>query len=116
MALRRQLGLLAWPFAAAAMIFGFFAWRLFDEDGAERSLMRAVVASMLLSIAVIGAIVPLLHPLFPSATLADAIDAHCDSPRYAAAGYHEPRLVFLFGTSTLLTDGQGAADFLREGG
>jgi 4-amino-4-deoxy-L-arabinose transferase-like glycosyltransferase len=116
MALRRQAGFLAWPFAAGAMIFGFFAWRLFDEDGAERSLMRAAVASMLLSIAVIGAIVPLLHPLFPSATLADAIDADCDSPRYAAAGYHEPSLVFLFGTLTFLTDGQGAADFLRQGG
>jgi 4-amino-4-deoxy-L-arabinose transferase-like glycosyltransferase len=116
MALRRQAGFLAWPFAAGSMIFGFFAWRLFDEDGAERSLMRAAAASALLSISAIGAIVPLLHPLFPSATLADAIDADCDNPRYAAAGYHEPSLVFLFGTSTLLTDGQGAADFLRAGG
>jgi hypothetical protein len=34
----------------------------------------------------------------------------------AAAGYHEPSLVFLLGTKTRLTDGQGAADFLREGG
>jgi 4-amino-4-deoxy-L-arabinose transferase-like glycosyltransferase len=114
--LRRQLGLLAWPFAAAAMIFGFFAWRLFDEDGAERSFLRAAVAAQLVSIAVFGAVVPLLRPLFPSAALVEAVGARCDDPRYAAAGYHEPSMVFWFGTSILLTDGPGAADFLQAGG
>jgi hypothetical protein len=34
----------------------------------------------------------------------------------AAAGYHEPSLVYLAGTSTRLLDGAGAADFLRPGG
>jgi 4-amino-4-deoxy-L-arabinose transferase-like glycosyltransferase len=116
MMLRRQLGLLAWPFAAAAMIFGFFAWRLFDEDGAERSFLRAAVAAQLVSIAVFGAVVPLLRPLFPSAALVEAVGARCDDPRYAAAGYHEPSMVFWFGTSILLTDGPGAADFLHAGG
>jgi 4-amino-4-deoxy-L-arabinose transferase-like glycosyltransferase len=115
-ALRHQLGLLAWPFAAAAMIFGFFAWRLFAEDGAERSLVRAAVAAQLVAIAAFGAIVPLLHPLFPAARLAEVVAPRCEHPRYAAAGYHEPSVVFLFGTATVLTDGPGAADFLREGG
>jgi 4-amino-4-deoxy-L-arabinose transferase-like glycosyltransferase len=116
MALRRQLGLLAWPFAAGAMIFGFFAWRLFDEDGPARSFLRAAVAAQFCAIAVFGAIVPLLHPFFPAAALAQAVAPRCEHPRYAAAGYHEPSVVFLFGTATLLTDGQGAADFLGEGG
>jgi len=115
-ALRRQLGLIAWPFAAGAMIFGFFAWRLFDEDGPARSFLRAVVAAQFCSIAVFGAIIPLLHPVFPAAALAQAVAPRCEHPRYAAAGYHEPSVVFLFGTTTLLTDGQGAADFLGEGG
>jgi 4-amino-4-deoxy-L-arabinose transferase-like glycosyltransferase len=115
-ALRRQLGLLAWPFAAGAMIFGFFAWRLFDEDGPGRSFLRAAVASQLASIAVFGASIPLLRPLFPAAALAEAVTPQCEHPRYASAGYHEPSLVFLFGTTTLLTDGQGTADFLSEGG
>jgi 4-amino-4-deoxy-L-arabinose transferase-like glycosyltransferase len=115
MALRRQLGFLVWPFAAASMIFGFFAWRLFEQDGAERSLLRAAVASQLFSIAVFGVAVPLLRPLFPSAALAEAVAPRCDDPHYAAAGYHEPSLVFRFGTSILLTDGPGAADFLRGG-
>jgi 4-amino-4-deoxy-L-arabinose transferase-like glycosyltransferase len=115
MMLRRQLGLLAWPFAAGAMIFGFFAWRLFDEDGPQRSFLRAAVASQLVSIAVFGAVIPLLHPLFPAAALAETVVPRCEHPRYAAAGYHEPSIVFLFGTTTVLTDGPGAADFLAEG-
>src|SRR5262249_10249070 len=109
------LGFLAWPFAAGAMIFGFFAWRLFDEDGPARSFMRAAVASQLVSIAVFGAIMPLLHPLFPAAALAEAVTPRCEHPRYASAGYHEPSIVFRFGTATVLTDGSGAADFLNEG-
>jgi 4-amino-4-deoxy-L-arabinose transferase-like glycosyltransferase len=116
MALRRQPALLAWPFAAGAVIFGFFAWRLFDEDGPARSFLRAAVAAQFCAIAVFGAIVPLLHPFFPAAALAQAVAPRCEHPRYAAAGYHEPSVVFLFGTATLLTDGQGAADFLGAGG
>jgi 4-amino-4-deoxy-L-arabinose transferase-like glycosyltransferase len=116
MTLRRQPALLAWPFAADAMIFGFFAWRLFDEDGPARSFLRAAVAAQFCAIAVFGAIVPLLYPFFPAAVLAQAVAPHCERPHYAAAGYHEPSVVFLFGTTTLLTDGQGAADFLALGG
>src|SRR5262249_42209348 len=89
MALRHQLGLLAWPFAAGAMIFGFFAWRLFDEDGPARSFLRAAVAAQCFSIAVFGVILPLLHPFFPAAALAQAVTPRCEHPRYAAAGYHE---------------------------
>jgi 4-amino-4-deoxy-L-arabinose transferase-like glycosyltransferase len=115
MIFRHQLALLAWPFAAAAIIFGFLAWRLYDADGAERSLLRATVAAQLMAIAVLGAIVPLMRPLFPSALLAATIGIDCPHPQFASAGYHEPSLVFLFGTSTLLTTGPGAADFLAEG-
>jgi 4-amino-4-deoxy-L-arabinose transferase-like glycosyltransferase len=115
MIFRHQLALLAWPFAAAAIIFGFLAWRLYDADGAERSLLRATVAAQLMSIAVLGAMVPLMRPLFPSTLLASTIAVDCPHPQFASAGYHEPSLVFLFGTETLLTTGPGAADFLAEG-
>ena len=114
MILRHQLALLAWPFAAAAIIFGFLAWRLYDADGAEQSLLRATVAAQLVSIAVLGAMVPLMRPLFPSTLLASTIAVDCPHPQFASAGYHEPSLVFLFGTATLLTTGPGAADFLAE--
>jgi hypothetical protein len=39
----------------------------------------------------------------------------CVGPKAAASGFHEPSLVFMTGTETLLTDGSGAADFLRQG-
>jgi hypothetical protein len=39
----------------------------------------------------------------------------CVGPKAAASGFQEPSLVFMTGTSTLLTDGSGAADFLGQG-
>jgi len=111
----KQLGLLAWPFAAGAAIVGFFAWRLYALDGAERSLLRAGVAAMLTSFTVFGLVLPLLQPLFPSAQAVESLDTDCDQPLFAAAGYQEPSLVFLLGTSTELLDGAGAADFLSQG-
>jgi hypothetical protein len=108
--------LLAWPFAAAAIIFGLLAWWLYEADGAERALLRATAASVLLAVAVYGLILPTLRPLFPSATLARLVrGSGCEEPRVAAVGYQEPSLVFLLGTETLMTDGPGAAEFLREG-
>ena len=60
--------------------------------------------------------VPALKPLFPEVELARALrSVVCVGPKAAAAGYHEPSLVFMAGTSTLLTDGSGAADFLAQG-
>jgi hypothetical protein len=114
MVIGRQIGLLAWPFAAGGVVMGLLAWRLFETDGAERSLLRAAAAAFLASVAIFGIVLPSLNALFPSATLARMIrDANCSHPQFASAGYHEPSLVFLMGTSTRLTNGAGAADFLR---
>src|SRR6266403_572551 len=112
----RQPIFLAWPFVAAALIFGLLAWWLYEDNRAERSLLNAVVAAMFLSGAGYGVVVPALTPLFPSAELARALrNVVCVGPKAAAAGFHEPSLVFMNGTSTLLTDGSGAADFLGQG-
>jgi 4-amino-4-deoxy-L-arabinose transferase-like glycosyltransferase len=112
----RQPVFLAWPFVAAALIFGLFAWWLYDDNRAERSLLSAIVATMFLACAVYGVVLPALTPLFPSAEIARALrNVICVGPKAAAAGYHEPSLVFMTGTSTLLTDGSGAADFLKQG-
>jgi 4-amino-4-deoxy-L-arabinose transferase-like glycosyltransferase len=113
----RQLGLPAWPFAAAAMIFGLWAWRLYQADGAEHSLLRAMAASILLAIGVYGFIIPSLGTAFPSAALARIVrDAGCRPAQVVTAGYQEPSLVFLVGTGTRIIDGTDAADFLRPGG
>jgi len=112
----RQPVFLAWPFVAAALIFGLFAWWLYDDNRAERSLLNAVVAAMFLAMAIYGVVMPALTPLFPSAEIARALrNVVCVGPKAAAAGFHEPSLVFMTGTSTLLTDGSGAADFLGQG-
>ena len=113
----RQLGLPAWPFAAAAMIFGLWAWWLYQADGAEHSLLRSMVASWLLAVAIYGFIIPSLGTAFPSPALARIVnEANCKPALVAAAGYQEPSLVFMLGTETAMVDGTDAAEFLRLGG
>ncbi len=114
--LTHQPAFLAWPFVAASLIFGLFAWWLYDDNRAERSLLNAVVAAIFLYAALFGAVMPSLTTLFPSAEIARALrNVVCVGPKAAAAGFHEPSLVFMTGTSTVLTDGSGAADFLSQG-
>ena len=99
----RQLGVLAWPFAAGALVLGLQAWRLFEADGAERSLLRAIAASILMSIALFGVVLPAYPALFPSVPLSRYMRAvGCENPVAAAAGFHEPSLVYLAGTSTTI--------------
>ena len=113
----RDLGLVAWPFSAVAVIFGLFAWWLYEVDGAERSLLRGMVASVFVAITVYAITFPMLPSLFPSAMIADEINAtDCRQPRVASTfAFQEPSVVFLLGTDTRFTDGVGAADFLRSG-
>lgn len=115
-ALLRQPEFLAWPFAAGALILGLFAWWMYDDHRAERSLLNAVGASWFTAACVYGVIVPSLAPLFPSVQIARALrSVECIGPQAAAAGFQEPSLVFMVGTQTLLTNGSGAADFLLQG-
>lgn len=112
-----QLRVIGWPFAMASIIFGFRAWWLYEADGPERSFLRAAAASVLLAIAIYGFTAPRLSVMFPS----DRIERYmrnvdCPAPQSASAGFHEPSLVLLVGTDTQLTDGAGAAEFLRHGG
>jgi 4-amino-4-deoxy-L-arabinose transferase-like glycosyltransferase len=112
----RDLVLPAWPFFAAAIVCGFLAWQLYDDDGAEQALTHATAAMVLLSIGLYSIILPTLGPLFPSVALAGVLrKSGCTHPVAASAGYGEPSLVFLAGTETRITDASGAADFLREG-
>src|SRR5438552_6053808 len=106
----------AWPFLAAAMIFGLIAWWMFEDSRGERSLLNAVVAAMFLAVGIYGIVMPSLTTMFPSAEIARALrNVVCVGPKSAAAGFHEPSLVFMAGTETRLTDGSGAADFLGQG-
>jgi 4-amino-4-deoxy-L-arabinose transferase-like glycosyltransferase len=114
--LTRQPVFFAWPFVAAALIFGLFAWWLYEDNHAERSLLNAVVSAIFLTFAIYGIVVPALARLFPSVEIARALrNVACVGPKAASAGFHEPSLVFMTDASTLLTDGSGAADFLGQG-
>ena len=114
--LTRQPVFFAWPFVAASLIFGLIAWWLYEDSHAERSVLNAVVASLFLSFATYGAVGPALTRLFPSPEVARALrNVTCVGPKIASAGFHEPSLVFMTDTSTLLTDGSRAADFLNQG-
>src|SRR5262249_38069188 len=93
------------------------AWWLFGADGAERSLLRGMLASILLSIGIFGLIMPGFGTAFPSRALARIVrSSNCAQPQVATAGYEEPSLVFLVGTDTKIVDGTDAAEFLRGGG
>jgi 4-amino-4-deoxy-L-arabinose transferase-like glycosyltransferase len=112
----RDLALPAWPFFAAAIVCGLLSWQLYQDDGAERSFVRATAASVLMAIAIYAVVIPSLDAAFPSVTLANVLkESACKHPVAASAGYEEPSLVFLAGTDTHLTDASGAADFLQGG-
>ncbi|MBV8924879.1 MAG: glycosyltransferase family 39 protein [Bradyrhizobium sp.] len=114
--LTRQPAFLSWPLFAAAMILGLFAWWLYEDGRAERSLLNAIAGALFLALAVYGMVLPSLTTLFPSNEIAHALRyAICVKPKLASAGFDEPSLVFMTDSSTLLTDGSGAADFLSQG-
>jgi 4-amino-4-deoxy-L-arabinose transferase-like glycosyltransferase len=116
-ALAQRIGFAPLPFLIAALIGSLFAWWLYRYDGAERSLLRAGLASIMISFAMFGMTFPLIRALFPSYYLVDNLRyAGCPNPEIATAGLHEPSLVFLAGTDLVHTDGTGAAQFLSRGG
>jgi 4-amino-4-deoxy-L-arabinose transferase-like glycosyltransferase len=113
----RDLGIIAWPTAAASVIFGLFAWWLYEVDGAEHSLLRGMMASVLMGVTVYAITFPALPALFPSELVAQAVQANqCEKPRLVSTyAYQEPSLVFLLGAGTRFTDGAGAAEFMNKG-
>jgi 4-amino-4-deoxy-L-arabinose transferase-like glycosyltransferase len=110
-------GFLAWPFFIAAVIVAMFAWWLYQVDGPESALLRAITASILLWWGLFGLTLPELPKLFPANDLSKYIRfaAGCDDPQVATAGYHEPSLVFLTGTGLRHMTGPEAAEFLNNG-
>jgi 4-amino-4-deoxy-L-arabinose transferase-like glycosyltransferase len=113
----RSLGLIAWPFAAIATVLSLFAWWLYEVDGPERALLRALMASAFVAITVFAVTFPSIPALFPSKMISREIrTTGCADPHVASTfSYQEPSLVFLEGTTTRFTDGVGAAEFLRNG-
>jgi hypothetical protein len=99
--------LLPWTLLLLALTWG--ATLLFLRHRAHAALPLALLAAVVGFGAAFGLLLPRLEPLWLSRRIEAALPAGAP---LAAAGYHEPSLVFLHGTTTLLTDGPGAADFL----
>ncbi|MBX3552369.1 MAG: glycosyltransferase family 39 protein [Pseudolabrys sp.] len=112
----KQLGFPAWPFAAAAIIMALMAWWLYETDGPERAVLRAVVSSVLIAITIYGVVMPSMSALFPSVSVANALRASsCEKRDVVAVGFQEPSLVFLVGSNLRFVDANSAADFLFGG-
>ncbi len=109
-------GLVAWsPVAAAAAAGAAFAG--FRLARRERFRPAAVTALMLGSVALataLSGVLPRLDGMWLSRELATTVAAVAperDAP-VAVSGFSEPSIVFLLGTATVLTDGEGAARHL----
>lgn len=113
------LGSISWWGLLAALLVLAAGWlgsgiRPPLADPARTGLAAACAAAALGVLS--SAVVPALKPVWLSPQIAAAFAANkpCPASRLVAAGYHEPSLVFLVGTHTLLTDGATAAAELEK--
>lgn len=101
------------PAAAAALAAGYFAFSRQLQVPLRRIGAIAVCAGITYGL-LFGVIAPSLKPLWLSPAIEAAVQANkpCDTSVLASAEYHEPSLVFLVGTKTVLTDVDGVAKHL----
>ena len=99
------------PPALVALAAGWAPVAALWRNRPQAAWPLAVAAAVLTYGAVFAVVLPRLDRLWISRTVAQCLPA---GTPLAAAGFHEPSLVFLMGTTTKLTDGAGAAQFLAE--
>ncbi|AZO43711.1 glycosyltransferase family 39 protein [Mesorhizobium sp. M7D.F.Ca.US.005.01.1.1] len=101
------------PAAAAALGAGYFAFSRQLQVPLRRIGAIAVCAGITYGL-LFGVIAPSLKPIWLSPAIEAAVKANkpCDTSVLASAEYHEPSLVFLVGTKTVLTDVDGVAKHL----
>ena len=116
-ALEREVSPVALLVAAAGA--ALFGWSLHAKRLTAQAFAASLAAgAILLHAATFGLVIPALESVWVVPRLVAAIErqAGCPNPQIAAAGFHEPSLVFLAGTSTELVFAPAAADFLQAGG
>lgn len=101
------------PAALAALVTGYLAFPRRLQVSLPRIGAIAAGAGITLGL-LFGMIAPSLKPIWLSPAIKAAVDANrpCDTTVLASAPYHEPSLVFLVGTKTILTDVDGVAAHL----
>ncbi|ESY55415.1 MULTISPECIES: glycosyltransferase family 39 protein [unclassified Mesorhizobium] len=103
------------PAAAAALGAGYLAVSRQMLVPLVRIGGAAVCAGITYAL-LFGVIVPSLKPIWMSREIEAAVraDRPCEMSVLASAQYHEPSLVFLVGTKTVLTDVDGVAQHLLD--
>ncbi|MGX5848941.1 ArnT family glycosyltransferase [Mesorhizobium sp. PL10] len=103
------------PAAAAALGAGYLAFSRRLQVPLVRIGATAVCAGITYAL-LFGVIVPSLKPIWMSREIEAAVraDRPCETSVLASAEYHEPSLVFLVGTKTVLTDVDGVAQHLLD--
>jgi 4-amino-4-deoxy-L-arabinose transferase-like glycosyltransferase len=101
------------PAAAAALGAGYLGFSRQLQVPLGRIGAIAVCAGIAYAL-LFGVIVPSLKPIWMSPKIEAAVRANrpCETTVLASAGYHEPSLVFLVGTDTILTDVDGVTQHL----
>jgi len=84
---------------------------LFWRGQVHTAMNAALVGALLTYAGIYQGVLPGLDRMFLSQRVSETLP---EGTPVAAAGFHEPSLVFLMGTKTLLTDGPGAAEFLEK--
>lgn len=88
-------------------------WRLWRGDG-RGAILCALLAGGLTMAALLHGVMPGLDRLWLSRRVAEVVRLEGSDGPVAAAGFHEPSLVFLLGTGTVLTGGAQAADHMID--
>ncbi|MGX5841318.1 ArnT family glycosyltransferase [Mesorhizobium sp. ArgA1] len=103
------------PAAAAALGAGYLAFSRRLQVPLVRIGATAVCAGITYAL-LFGVIVPSLKPIWMSREIEAVVRAvrPCETSVLASAEYHEPSLVFLVGTKTVLTDVDGVAQHLLD--
>ncbi|WP_181170920.1 glycosyltransferase family 39 protein [Mesorhizobium sp. B2-1-3] len=101
------------PAAASALGAGYLAFSRQLQVPLARIGAVAACAGITYGL-LFGVIAPSLTPIWLSPAINEAVRAYkpCDDSVLASARYHEPSLVFLVGTKTILTDIDGVAKHL----
>lgn len=111
--LEGRFSLWSLPAALAVLATGYFAFARNSEVSLRRVAMATVSAGIAAAI-LFGILIPSLTSIWITPRIVAAVHAAqpCESSVLASSEYHEPSLVFLLGTKTVLANLEGTADHM----
>lgn len=113
----RSIPFIATGLLILAFVPAFFAMRALWQGAVARAALLSCVASLIVVFAAFRFALPGFEPVRLSPRLAEAAEAlKCQDPKLATTVYREPSLVFLTRTDLVMTDGNGAAEFMSGPG